>query len=630
MKQRFPEQDKIRCLDATRDCATIMQWICSKGPKGISWRDERSWMFVEDVKWSAENGIGSNEASNEVRITGIIRGQDLNSDRLVHVGDWGDYQIDRIVAKSSESSHTGKECMELDSSQERLLHEPTLDQDDLADLAPEEIAMEDVEVEATSTIASERRGVLLDDHHYFDEDVEDKPELPKRLPRGTSHYQSAWYLGDVSDSGSDVEDVNEITHSASLQDSERLPDSWEESMFEDHPMSDAGPSEYPHSEMLLEPSPDEEAEELAKYRAQKKQDAEDDSVFPDEVELRPDILARERLARYRGLRSLQTSHWETEEDKFYEPEEWARLLEIGNYKAAKNRFTKEALVNGVKPGTRVHIYLRNVPAAMQRLAKTAPPLTLFSLLRHEHKQTAVNFDITLNSTYPEHLKSKEELLLQCGPRRFVINPLFSQGGETPNDVHKFERFLHPGQSAVATFIGPVNWGAVPSLFFKRMGPVTPVGSGMERGTPSLSTSLPSSSEDLALVATGTSLAPSTTRVIAKRIILTGHPYKIHKKLVTVRYMFFNAEDVQWFKALQLWTRRGRTGHVKESLGTHGYFKAQFDAKINPMDAIAISLYKRMWPRRVRSWFPWGDGEMFKETNGDSEREQVGSGDRLGQ
>lgn len=86
-------------------------------------------------------------------------------------------------------------------------------------------------------------------------------------------------------------------------------------------------------------------------------------------------------------------------------------------------------------------------------------------------------------------------------------------------------------------------------------------------------------------------------------VLTGHPYKIHKKLVTIRYMFFNREDVEWFKALQLWTKRGRSGYIKESLGTHGYFKATFDGRINPQDSVGVSLYKRMWPRNAKAWNP---------------------------
>lgn len=42
-----------------------------------------------------------------------------------------------------------------------------------------------------------------------------------------------------------------------------------------------------------------------------------------------------------------------------------------------------------------------------------------------------------------------------------------------------------------------------------------------------------------LVAMGTFLNADTTRIIAKRIVLTGHPFKVHKKTATIRYMFFN-------------------------------------------------------------------------------------------
>ena len=68
----------------------------------------------------------------------------------------------------------------------------------------------------------------------------------------------------------------------------------------------------------------------------------------------------------------------------------------------------------------------------------------------------------------------------------------------------------------------------------------------------------------------------------------------------------------YFRALQLWTKRGRSGFIKEPLGTHGYFKATFDGKINPLDAVAVSLYKRVWPRSASLWIP---GQVVEEVEG---------------
>jgi pre-rRNA-processing protein TSR1 len=101
---------------------------------------------------------------------------------------------------------------------------------------------------------------------------------------------------------------------------------------------------------------------------------------------------------------------------------------------------------------------------------------------------------------------------------------------------------------------------------------------------------------------GSSLPPDPTRIIAKRLILTGHPLKIHKKTATIRYMFFNRDDVEYFKTVELRTKFGRIGHVQEALGTHGYFKAHFDGPIQGMDTICMSLYKRQFPKVCgRKW-----------------------------
>ncbi|KAJ5105789.1 hypothetical protein NUU61_003136 [Penicillium alfredii] len=579
----FPTVEKIMSLDSRQECSNAIRSICTATPKGIRWRDDRSWMLIEQVQWPETN----DEVVDDVVVTGVVRGKGLKADRIAHIPGWGDLQIGSITAAPLPTAKNKRDdAMNVDGNETtQVLDTPSSDQDDMTAVAPEEIEMEDDEMAPMAD--TERKGVLLDDHHYFSDDDSHIPSKPKRLPKGTSEYQSAWYLDDVSYSGSDMEDEDEEME----MDTTGAP---EDGVFPDNQdaMTEGGPSEYPQSEMFLDPSPEDEAQQLAEYRASRRNEAQEDLEFPDEIELHPNVLARERLARFRGLKNFKLSSWETSEDRPFEPEDWRRLLQFADYKGSKNRIIREALVGGVNSGLRVDVHLRAVPTALRNKPQ---PISLFSLLRHEHKQTVVNVNMTLNSSAEKPLKSKEELLIQCGPRRLVVNPIFSSSDNTPNNVHKFDRFLHPGRSAIASWIGPMTWGAVPVLVYKNKPAEDP-----EILDSADAKEEPLAMDRLELIATGTVVAPDQSRVVAKRAILTGHPYKIHRKVVTIRYMFFNAEDIAWFKALQLWTRRGRSGYIKESLGTHGYFKAMFDAKINPQDSVGISLYKRVFPRKAKA------------------------------
>ncbi|OAP55347.1 hypothetical protein AYL99_10320 [Fonsecaea erecta] len=624
----FPALDKLSSLDSKSDCSNLVRRICTASTRGIRWRDERSWMLIEQANWGSP--VDETAATTNVTLLGTIRGKALNPDRLVHVPGWGDFQIASIRQVPRLCQKRKAEQMDADEPIQEW--KPTADQDDLAELAPEEADMQD----AASTVATtEHKGVLLDDHHYFSDDNSHMPPPPKKLPPGTSNYQAAWFLDDVSDSESDMSDDEDRDGDVAM-DAEQASLHAEDgggmvlTNAEDGGSMIGGraPSEYPQSEMNIDDETEdndapleaeEEARQLAEFRAsRRKKEAEEDLEFPDEIELHPDVLARERLAKYRGLKNLRTSEWNHAEDAPYEPAEYKRLLQVPEYRKAYNSVVKESLAGAVLAGTRVEVELRDVPISLR---SSSGPSSMFSLLRHEHKHAVINLNVTLRSDLDEPVKSKDELVVQIGHRRLLINPVFSGAGQTPNDVHKFDRFLHPGRTAIATFTGPMTWGSVPVLVFQRQAApkqssdaaTTTITADMETDTtaPALidsshqthesTSSSSSSASSLRLIGTATTLPPSSTRVIAKRVVLTGHPYKIHKKLVTVRYMFFSRADVQWFAALPLFTRRGRQGFIKEPLGTHGYFKATFDGRVGPLDAVGVALYKRVWPRPARVW-----------------------------
>ncbi|KAG0100718.1 hypothetical protein BGZ93_006603 [Podila epicladia] len=574
----FPDEDKVHALDNTSEGLNVLRMIANQLPKTVAWRDTHSYMLAETLDFESNS---SDPSVGTLKVTGYGRGTHFQANRLIHLQNFGDFQLEKIT--SAPISHRAVHVVNNNSMDseptETVLDAPVAgEQDDLAaENEPDLLGNEQTWPTEEELMEAEERVRNMDPSERPEQSFNNAPTPKKnvrRVPKGTSNYQAAWIVD--SDHESDEDDEESEEGEDDHMDDDDLPsarndeDSGEE--YEDLEEEEEDPSK---TEEVYEDELEdaEEARQYAEYLAREKENR-DDMEFPDEVEAPMDVPASVRFARYRALESFRTSPWDPYENL---PLDYGRIFQFENFRRTKHRVMNQAKEGGVMPGAHITLHIANVPRAVMDTYVQGRPFIVFGLLQYEHKMGVINFVVNRNSEYDGVIKAKDPLVLHCGFRRFVVHPIFSQNsrnGKGTNNVHKSERFLQQGRSTVVTVYAPIQFGNLPVVLTKDTEDVnSPI-----------------------LVATGTLMDADPRRIVAKRIILTGHPFKVHKRSATIRFMFFNPDDVWYYKSVELRTKLGRTGHIKESLGTHGYFKAQWDQQISMQDTIMMCLYKRVYPK----------------------------------
>ena len=616
IQKRYPNIDKIYSLgqnaSSTQDQAEsllILRHLSIQKRRLNSLRDHRPHLMAESVTFNSSSviaGKGNLVVQGYIRCGGGIHSLSWSVNRLVHIPGWGDFQVSHIDGKPDPHPLVGdRSKLENKKSKEKNENYATMDEDgpqnEIQTIA---IANPDIQ----EPLIFENEPDIMDGEQTWPTEEElneaafNQSQGSKRLvrvPKGMGEYQAAWIIdheqleeGNASEDDSldefmedDAQEENEVfAQSQENSDNENGVDGeeyYKDEEYETISISNGGTFDnYDEKQDSGCKTLAEEQEAWLKLKA-----AREDAMFPDEIDTPLDVPAKLRFARYRGLKSFRTSPWDAKENL---PFEYAKIFQFENFENTKKRvfadLKKERKVQDetrddrVSVGTYVVLHIKDVPTHLyNEWCKEGPsknPLVIFNILPHEQKMCVLNFVIKRSKPDSSNMeldviKSKEKLIFHVGFRRFTACPIFSQ--HTNGDKHKYVRFWHQDEIIVMTTYAPIMFPPANVLVYK-------------------------DDNQMSLIGSGSLFSADPNRKIIKRVVLSGHPFKVHKKSAVVRFMFFNREDIEWFKPVELRTKRGRRGHIKEPLGTHGHMKVMFDGSITQQDTILMNLYKRVYPK----------------------------------
>ncbi|XP_054429303.1 pre-rRNA-processing protein TSR1 homolog isoform X2 [Pteronotus mesoamericanus] len=548
VEKRFPDE-KLLLLDTQQEAGMLLRQLSNQRQRHLAFRDRRAYLFAHDAHFVPNE---ENNLVGTLKISGYVRGQTMDVNSLLHIIGHGDFQMKQIdapmdpfplnprVIKSQNNPGMAMEICTTDAvtDMEEDIKVLVKADPDRQESLQTEVIPDPMEGEQTWPTEEELREA--------NDFLKEKSKVVKKVPKGTSSYQAEWILDEDGESGGEGDEYDGIEHEDFMEEESQDESSEKEEEEECETMTIG---ESVHDD-LYDEKVDEEAEEkmLEKYKQERLEE-----MFPDEVDTPRDVAARIRFQKYRGLKSFRTSPWDPKENL---PRDYARIFQFQNFTNTRKRIFKgieEKEVEGAEVGWYVTLHVSGVPVSVVEYFKRGAPLIAFSLLPHEQKMSVLNMVVSRHPGNTEPVKAKEELIFHCGFRRFRASPLFSQ--HTAADKHKLQRFLTADTALVVTVYAPITFPPASVLLFKQNN------NGMH-----------------SLIATGHLLSVDPDRMVIKRVVLSGHPFKIFTKMAVVRYMFFNREDVLWFKPVELRTKWGRRGHIKEPKNHSGYIMKENDTE----------------------------------------------------
>ncbi|AFZ80605.1 hypothetical protein BEWA_034630 [Theileria equi strain WA] len=503
--------------------------------------NQLSWRKDRGYMFSSNHSYDVNKS--QLRLEGYVKGIGFSVHHPVHITSIGDFIINKIESLSDPCNTSTHNSSRMDV--ETVIEEQT------EEIARELVAEVDCTNEGTS-LESNGNGYDISNEQF--ENVFDKLTI-NRIPLNGNM--------EIDDSDSSIIDGADVPDLYPDGDSEISEDS------EDMPLN----------ENL------DECNNAKKKIEFEHRDLED-LTFPDEVDTPVDVPARERFRKYRALKNIRTCVWDPYESL---PPEYFQINEFENFRATMNESKAIVKRNCAKlnlSGSFIRLTLSNVSLEdynkiLGEDGTSKHPILLSTVLPLERKVSVLNFNVSRTPEGPDSVPSKTPLSLFCGFRRFPGKPIYSKTINVERGKRGlYERFFKRGDNCVASIYG---------MSISSPTPVIAINEAV----------------DEEVIFGGNVSEADPSRIIIKRIILTGYPMRVHRKRAVVRYMFFNPSDIKYFKPAQLFTKRGLRGRILQSLGTHGHMKCIFSDFIVQDDIVCLALYKRVYPKwDARSWSNW--------------------------
>ena len=211
-----PSQSRVYDLGTagSSDATSALRALCEGKPSDVHWRQGRSWMLGENVEWEAVEG-------GTLKVTGVIRGMPLSTNRLIHVPNHGDFQLSTVRVYSSQPllfitypsqilsapsgvfRKGGAAPMDLEPA---VLAVPSSDADSLVSVNDPDTTTNEQTWPTDEEMCGADAEQLSDEGHSLpDASIGTTPKAVKKVPKGTSQYQAAWIVEDEEENDADVD-----------------------------------------------------------------------------------------------------------------------------------------------------------------------------------------------------------------------------------------------------------------------------------------------------------------------------------------------------------------------------------------------------------------------------------------